>query len=139
MPVIRPQHLWMWLLDDWTLAVHRSLLARAPQGVESALRLQWRVGRAVKIGVLLLPLLLIASFLIPGTPLLRGLLQGWGLVEEALLVLHLVVGVRAHASFGWALHHLRPMLFTGPAAAHDLRSKALLAAGLGVFLLASLL
>jgi hypothetical protein len=136
---MRPQHLWMWLLDDWTLAVQRSLLSGLPTQTQETLRVQWRIGRAVKIGVLLLPLLVLASFLIPGTPLLKGLLQGWGLLEEGLLALHLVVGVHRKASFGWALHHLRPMVFTGAAAMHDLRTKALLAGGLGVFLLATLL
>jgi hypothetical protein len=136
---MRPHYLWMWLFDDWTLAVQRSLLSGLPSKTQAALRVQWRVGRAVKIGVLLLPLLLLASFLIPGTPLLRGLLQGWGLLEEGLLTLHLVIGINRKVSFGWALHHLRPMVFTGAAASHDLRTKALLAAGLGVFLLATLI
>jgi len=129
----------MWLVDDWTLATHRSLLSGLPNPVTEALRVQWRVGQALKVGVLLLPLLLVASFLIPQTPLLRGLLQGWGVLEESLLVLHLIIGVRRKVSFGWGLHHLRPMLFTDAAAIHDLRMKALLAGGLGVFLLATLL
>lgn len=132
---MRPQHLWMWLLDDWTLAVQRSLLTGLSSKAQEALRLQWRVGQVVKVGVLLLPLLVVASFLIPGTPLLRGMLQGWGVFEESLLALHLIVGVQRKVSFGWAFHHLRPMVFTGAAAWHDLRMKTLLAAGLGVFLL----
>lgn len=129
----------MWLFDDWTLALQRSLLSALPPKAQGALRVQWRIGRAVKVGILLLPLLLLASFLIPGTPLLRGLLQGWGLVEEGLLILHLMVGVRHHVSFGWALHHLRPIVFVGAAAVHDLRTKAFLAGGVGLFLLAMLI
>ncbi len=132
---LRPQHLWMWLLDDWTLAVQRSLLSGVPAKAQEALRMQWRVGQLLKVGILFLPLLVLASFLIPGTPLLRNLLQGWGMVEESLLALHLLVGIQRKVSFGWALHHLRPMVFIGAAAWHDLRIKALLAAGLGVFLL----
>ncbi len=136
---MRPHLLWMWLLDDWALAVQRSLLSGLPTKSQAALRVQWRIGRAVKLGVMMLPLLLLASFLIPGTPVLKGLFQGWGLLEEGLLALHLMVGVRHNTSFGWALHHLRPMVFTGAAAMHDLRAKALLAGALGVFLLATLL
>jgi hypothetical protein len=134
---MQPRRMWTWLLDDWTRAVHRSFITKLPYQVYGALRLQWRMGQAVKTNLLLLPLLLIGSFLLPRQPITRWLLQGWTALELLLLSIHLSVGVRHKVSYSWALHHLQPLVLTGGAARYDLRQKAWLAALLGVFLLAT--
>lgn len=128
-----------WLFDDWERAVQRSLTRRLTHRQWLALRYQWRIGQAAKMGVLFLLLLVGFSFLSPGSlVLLRGLLL-WGVGEETLLLAHLALGLRYGVSYGWALHHGRPLLLSGLAANRDLKGKAFLAALVSFFILQSLL
>lgn len=136
---IRPQKLWVWLLDDWQQAMERSLLDSVPPDYADALRVQRHCGQAAKVGLLFLPLLILISFLIQGTTALRWIIAAWAFAMSAALLLHIAVGARHNASFGWAFHHTHPLLLTGAAANHDLRIKSLLAVGFGVFFMTTML
>src|SRR5688500_14326715 len=102
---MKPHRLWVWLLDEWAPAVERSLLDEVPPPLEAPLRAQRRLGQAAKSALLLLPLLLLLSFLVPGTQLLRALIRAWTLWEAAALALHVAIGFRRKVSYGWAFHH----------------------------------
>lgn len=128
-----------WILDDWERAVQRSLTPKLSRRQRRILRCQWRIGQAVKGGVVVLGLLLGFSLLVADTAGLQRALLGWCLVEEVLLLLHIVLGLRYGVSYGWGLHHARPLLLSGLSAHHDLKVKGFLAAGVAVLLLQGLL
>ncbi|MBA3533935.1 MAG: hypothetical protein H0T73_18605 [Ardenticatenales bacterium] len=129
-----------WLFDDWERAVRRSLARRLTHRQVTVLRAQWRLGLAAKGGLLLLPLLLFLSLLLPRSdPLLRGALLFWSALETFLLCSHVALGVSQRVSYSWAFHHSRPLLLSDMAATRDLKSKALLASFFAIIALLCLL
>jgi hypothetical protein len=130
---------WSWLWDDWNAAVRRSLMRRFSRRQMTALRWQWRIGLTVKAGMVLIPLFLLFSLLVPhADSLLLTVLLVWSLFQTALLVAHVLLGVRYGVSYSWAFHHVRPLLLSGLSANLDLKSKALVAALTGTVSLITL-
>ncbi|MDQ4079049.1 MAG: hypothetical protein M3220_22750 [Chloroflexota bacterium] len=130
---------WDWFLDDWQKAVRRSLIRAFTRRQMMALRWQWRIGQAAKWTLLVLPVLLLLSYLAPEADilLLESFLM-WSAFEALLLTVHVGLGVRYNVSYSWAFHHSRPLLLHGMAARLDLKGKALVATVFATFALSCL-
>ncbi len=119
------QWTWDWFVDDWQKAVRRSLIRAFTRRQITALRSQWRIGQAVKWTLLMLPFLLLFSFLAPDADiLLLESLLAWSTLETLLLATHVALGLRHGVSYSWAFHHSRPLLLHGMTARSDLKHKA---------------
>ena len=128
--------LWEWFIDDWDMALRRTMERRFTHRQVLAMRAQWRIGQTAKWSLVVLPVLLLLTYLIPeAMGPLRVLTAFWLAGETFLLVLHVALGVwRGTVSYGWAFHHSHPRLLKGLAARRDLRMKASVATAFAIIL-----